>query len=372
MILFIFLFLPVLTSIFLWVKFRKKTTPLEFFIPLGLCLILIFISKLIVETHNLKSVEYWGSLIDKVEYYEDWNEYVHRTCSRSCCCDSKGQNCGTEYYDCSYVDYHPERFEITTTNGETESVNKKFYLYLKSLFGNSSFVDLGRNFYTNDGDKYFSKWDRSFEKNYPVTTIHFYENRVKKSKGSVFNFSEVDDSTKVFYDLKQYPERKDLQVQAVLGDDTAKYANSLLNYYNGLLGPEKEVRMFLLVFRNQPQIAAEYQRSYWKGANMNELVLAVNVGQDSTITWSSVISWTTNEKLKVLLEDEVRNKKYDPVSLVYTLSAFAKDFERRDFKEFSYITITPGTVSIIVTGILCLLVCIGSAFFIINNEIDNL
>lgn len=62
----------------------------------------------------------------------------------------------------------------------------------------------------------------------------------------------------------------------------------------------------------------------------------------------------------------------DPNQIIDVISgAVSQGFVRRDFEEFNYIKILPDTYSIIVTGILSLLVCIGTGYFVVRNEIDE-
>ena len=57
----------------------------------------------------MNDTEYLGYYITKASYYEPWNEYIHRTCTREVYDgrDSDGNpKYRTEHYDCSYVEYH--------------------------------------------------------------------------------------------------------------------------------------------------------------------------------------------------------------------------------------------------------------------------
>src|ERR1035437_8712691 len=124
MILFGALLFPFISVFILYIFFKHKTTWWELALPLVFSLLFIIIMKVTIETLQVTSKEYWGSLVSKAEYYEEWNEYIHQTCTRSCCCDSKG-NCGTETYDCSYVQYHPAEYWIKTTSGENIQIRSE-------------------------------------------------------------------------------------------------------------------------------------------------------------------------------------------------------------------------------------------------------
>src|SRR5690606_26786934 len=126
----------------------------------------------------------------RVEYYEDWDEWITQTCTRTCCCDSKG-NCSTETYDCSYRKYHPQKWGIVTTTNEYVSITKHQYREIKSYFKNERFIDLNRRFYRKDGDKFISEWQKDSGSAIPVSTEHSYVNKVKAADQSVFHFLPV-------------------------------------------------------------------------------------------------------------------------------------------------------------------------------------
>lgn len=374
------LIFPIILVVVLWVYFKRETIWWEFILPFLVTLVFVVVSKLLIETSQVQTKEYWGSFISRTEYYEDWNEYIHQTCSYECCCDSKGNNCQTIYYDCSYVQYHPAEWMVITTTGESFYVTEKQYLYLKKKFNNESFTELGRNYHTNDGDEYYSTWQRDSVTAVPVTTTHYYENKVKAGDYTVFNLKKVDTTDVKNYHLFDYPSIEydgygKMDMPAVLGDNSllGRYADKKLRYYNAQLGHKKEVRMFMLVFEDKPSIAGDYQQSYWVNANMNELVVCVGVdSKTKNITWCKPFSWTRNEKLKIELRNFIINQKqFNPHLIVdYMATSADKGFTRRDFKEFDYITIEPSTGAVVFVYIASLLICVGIGYWSVQNEFD--
>lgn len=363
------LLIPVLVAFILFKYFSHKTVWWEFFIPLIASLIFITTSKMIIESAQVSCKEYWGSFIKKVEYYEDWNEYIQQTCE--CCCDEDGNNCDT--YDCSYVDYHPAYYQIITTTNETISISEGEYLKLKRHFGNDFFTDMHRDYHTNDGDLLYSMWEGDSVKAIPVTTIHTYENRVKAADQSVFHFEPVNDSDKTKYDLKDYPKIYSYyKMNTVLGDDSpdARLANKKFQYINGLLGSKKEVHIFVLVFKDQPVNAAIKQKWYWSGANMNEFVICIGTDSKRNVTWCQPISWTKNETLKAEIQRYVQQQKQLNLCKLadYTQIKIDEGFKRLDFKQFNYLTVDPPLWAVILTYFLTLLLNFGLSKWIIDNE----
>lgn len=360
----------------LFAYFRKRVAWWEYFIPIPTSIVLVVIMKLIIEQVQVTSTEYWGSIVERIEYYEEWDEWVTQTCYKECCCDKDGKNCSQESYDCSYRAYHSPYWQIITTTGETISITESEYHAIKKILGNETFEDLHRSYYTIDGDKYYCTWDGSEARAVPVTTVHSYENRVKATDLNVFHFEKVDDSTKAHYELKDYPAKHNSYAQnALIGDNTpdAVQANKKLNYINGKLGSKKQVRVYLLIFKNQPQDAAMYQEWYWAGGNKNEFVVCVGIDQSRNVTWCKPISWTPNETLKIETRDFVSRQKQVNLTEIaqYLETAVDQKFVRRQFKEFDYLTVEPPTWSIVLTYVLTIMINIGIWYWVVNNEFDE-
>jgi len=371
--------IPIFTAIMLFIFFRYKTLWWEFAVPLASSFLFIILMKLIIEVSQVQSKEYWGSFISKVEYYEDWDEWITQTCTREYACgtDSEGNTeyC-TETYDCSYRDYHPPYWQIVNTIGETVYITEQEYNRLSKFFGNQKFADMHRDYYTDDGDMYSCNWMNDSIKAVPVTTTHYYENRVKVADQSVFHFQKVDTGDIRRFKLKEYPYiSDDYKQDALLGDYTedAKLANVKLKYINGLLGHKKEVRLFVLVFPNQPIDAGFYQEWHWSGGNMNEFVVCIGTDASRNVKWCHSFSWTPAEKLKTDIKQYVISQDKLNLSALsdYLQSQADKQFIRRNFEEFNYLTVEPPTWAIILAYILTLCLNIGLSFWIITNEYEE-
>lgn len=365
--------IPFIVAFVLYKYFKRDTSWWEYFVPLIVSVILIISSKAIIETSQVSSKEYWGSFISKAEYFEEWDEWIDQTCTRECCCDSKGENCSTETYDCSYRLYHPAYWQITTTIGERINISESEYARVKKILGNESFQDLDRDYYRIDGDEYYSIWRRDSATAIPVTTLHYYENRVKAADQSVFHYGKVTKQDIEKYKLKEYPKIYNYyQMASVIGDSSvdALIADKKINYVNGLLGHKKEVRVFVLVFKNQPIEAALYQEWYWSGANMNEFVVCIGIDNDRNVKWCKPMSWTRSEILKVKVKSFVQEQgKLNLQELAYFMqNSVDREFLRRDFAEFNYLTVEPPTWTVFLTYFLTLLVNIGLSWWIIHNE----
>ena len=155
----------------------------------------------------MTDTEYLGYYVTKVSYYEPWNEYIHRTCTREVYDgrDSEGNaKYRTETYDCSYVDYHPARWTMTNNVGNEIYISEnRFNIIARKFNVHPVFVDMHRHYHTIDGAKYEHRFDGNRNKMYTLTSSHSYKNKILRSR-SIFNYSEVSDEVKKEHRLFDY------------------------------------------------------------------------------------------------------------------------------------------------------------------------
>lgn len=370
------LLIPVVTAIVLLVFFSHKTVWWEFLIPFGLSIFLIGMFKLGAEISQTTDTEFWTGWGYEARYYEDWNEYIHRTCTREVCSGTgERRSCHTEFYDCSYVDYHPEYWIVHESNGQKLRITESKFNELSKRWNNKSFVDLRRNYHTNDGDMYVSKWDQSLSTMEVLTTAHSYENRVAATN-NVFTFPEVEEETKKRYGIWNYPPiYRDWKQPSLLGVDSSHEASVALNKLNARLGREKQVKFFILLFHNKPLEASLVQEDAWKGGNKNELVLTIGIDTEWKVQWARAFSWSDREAAEVYVKEvalKQQNQRLDLLKIVNeSYPIIEKHFVRKHFEDFSYISVQPTTFQIILTFVLTLLANIGISFFIVKNEFQE-
>jgi hypothetical protein len=366
------LIIPFITGAILYIFFKKDLHWVEYGVLFLASLLVVVIAHFCVQSKAYTN-EFWGSVVTEARYYEEWNEYIHQTCS-TCVSHDKNGNCTSEiHYDCSYVETHSPYWELSTTIGENYSISEEYYNYLVKLFGNKMFVEMNRHYYTKDGNMYKTSWDNSFERCYPITSIHTYKNKIKVADASVFHFEEIDDSTKAYYNLKDYPSVDALQQIAIIGDDSSDWIinNSKLMRYNGILGPKKQVKIFILIFKNQPIEAGNYQEWYWSGGNMNEFICAIGIDNQRVIRWNKVISWTTSEKLKADVNQFITAQgslKLDTL-VDYVATKVDSEYVRRDFSEFDYLSVQPKNSTIFIVYLICIGMCFGVSYWSVTNDI---
>lgn len=369
------LLIPATVGLLLHYHFHKKVLWWEALLPLLPVLIGIPVTKLAVETYQTSDTERRGGWVVEARYYEDWNEYVHQTCTRSVSC---GKDCTREEtYDCSHVDYHPPYWEVEDSNGYIRSITKKEFEWLAERFKSRVFVELYRHYHTDDGDLYRARWAGNDDAFQPYVTSHTYENRVQAAEGVLDYHKVLDPKQKGLF---EYPRLTNpFNDRAFLGDCPGwPQADGLLQKANATMGRNKQIRFWFLVFKNKPVTIAREQEAYWIGGNKNELVTCVSLDKDNQVQWAHVFCWSPegyagNHELKIEIRDALlAQKPFDPVAAVKVAIAKAKEkFKRKSFKEFSYVHVEPPWWAIWLIYILTCLLTGGMAWYIMENEITD-
>ncbi len=323
----------IVTFIFYYFK-KHEFTWWEFFIPIASVLVMIIISKLIINYSSVRFDEFWGSTITAVYEEEPYNYWHSETCSRSVPCgtDSEGNTeyC-TEYYDCSHQDdVGPSWWAVTDINerfGITEKQHDELVLQFKTK---KAIIDSRRNHDSRDrcvssnGTKFEGKrvgemshvyqtlWNGSDDTRKAYVSQHSYVNKVKASDLSIFNISLVNDEQADSMGLFKYPEYRGdglfsytqgLDYPTILGENVSKKTQEKFKRLNGKFGVSNELRLWILIFENKPMSIAQYQENYWVKGNKNELVVCIGK-KGNEIQWSHAFSWSHSDILTV----EVKNK----------------------------------------------------------------
>lgn len=382
------LLIPVVTAFVLYQFFGHKTAWWEFAIPFAASIILVLIMKFATELSQTSDTEYWGEPLKEAIYSEPWDEEVPcrhpKYCERYNSCksrDSKG-NCqgGYEEYQCGYqhaydVDYHSEYWEVTTVSGNSSYVSQAEFNRLVNKWGNKAFVDKHRDYHSIDGDWYVSTCPNDDSKIECFVTEHTYENRVQASH-SVFNYPEVEEKDVAFYGLYDYPAITERYKQVSIlgsGDSSQRRAENKMQILNAKLGPKKQAKVFILIFKNKSDDVAYHQECYWKGGNKNEFVVCIGIDNNNNVKWCRPFSFTEVQEVKI----ETRNyvQEMGQLNLANLADFLYKEidtkFQRKHFREFSYLTVEPKTWHVVLTFVLTIIINVGLSMWIITNEHDR-
>lgn len=349
------LIIPVIAFLFLYFFFHKLVW--QIIIPLIISLILVFSSKCIVEYVQCQDTEYWAGWMEKATYYEAWTEQCTRVVT-----DSKGKS-HTETY---YV-YHSPYWTVVDSNSITINISKRKFKELCEKFENKKKVNIFRlNQIGWGGDSYVTYWDKKEKNKEIVSTSHSYQNKILASK-SVFRFRDITSDEKK--DVFGYPKIENYyDMPSILGYEN-KNAERKLSLVNAELGKTKQIRIWILVFRDQSLDAAINQENYWQGGNKNELVLNIGIDKEDNVLWGYVFSWTEKEILKSLLKDVINEqKKLNLSKLIDDAKPLIEEhWVRKNFSDFNYLEIEPPWYAVFVTYFLTLIINVVFVIVVVKN-----
>ena len=338
----IILLIPIVVAIFLFFFFKKDTTWWEYCLLIAPSILFFFIFKYSVIGYEESDTEYLGNYITNVTYYQPWNEYIHRICTRTV---GSGKHMHVISYDCSYVEEHPEQFAYTLNTGEEEITTAEDFYNIKRHWNSKAvFRELDRNYYTKDGDAFDTKWDgrkltcktRTFEET--------YKNKVRASH-SIFKFEDISKSKANKIGLYDYPERdRDYaQQEQVLGLKKKDRAGvQMIEYINGVYGYKKQFRTYILMFYNKSINVAQKQREYWEGGNKNEFIVCIGVDSvTNKIQWCYPFSWQDTPLLEAKTKQVlIPDSKFSLYRYACWLDKnVSKNWQRKNFDSFDYINV---------------------------------
>lgn len=374
----LFFIIPIIVALLLLFFYKKEVTISEAlgivipsFIIIGLCYLISYINL-------TQSVEYHGDYAVKITHYDEWDEWVHRICTRQVPCgtDSKGRvRYRTETYDCSYRDYHPERWVITTNSNDELYVDKVMFDKIKHLWNvEEHFLDMHRDYYTIDGDAQYYEWDNNTSKLFDITTTHSYTNKIKASK-SIFAFEDIDHTEAKDIGLFDYPKVVDYEQNPINGyRKITKADEQSLRMVNGLYGGKYQIRVFLNCFYNKDLSISKKQQSYWVGGNKNEFV--INVCLDSLsnkLLWIDAFSWMDEPKLEVKTEQFIRDLDTLNMSKIseFLYKEIPTSWKRKEFEDFEYLSIELTETQFYITLFILIFYVIISSIIFIKNDLKN-
>lgn len=372
MMIWFILLIPIVAILILLFNFKRQMTWWEYVLLFIIPVAVIAITKVASVSSQTKDYEVWNAYLTSARYVEAWSTWVVETCSKEVCTGSgDDRRCHTEYYDCSYCNDHREYWEAYDNLGNSYRISESQFNYLCSKWKNKTFKELNRRIKRHgscgvDGDEYITQYNNVFEDMVPIASRHNYENKIQASK-SVFNFQKVDTVDIRELGLYEYPPIDMWNYNPIIGGNSIA-ASQRLQKWNGKLGSFKQVHILICVYKNKPFESALMQENYWVGGNKNEFILCIGLDDENKIEWTHVISWTEQEKLKIDVREDVKDMPYDLMKIVdYTADKVSKQFVRKKFADYDYISIKPTGTAIVVAFIITLVLTIGlSVFFVLN------
>ena len=360
--------IPIVTAGILAFKFREKTALWEYAVVLVPSLLLFFALKYSFVYISSLDKEYLSDLVSKITYYEDWDETVMVTHTRTVSCGNGKTR--TETYVVPERRYHPKRYVYETVTGETNDVSEDEYkLICYKLNMPAVFKDMHRSYRSKDGDAYVTSWNRTRENSYPVTWTHLYQNKVKASSYSIFKYGNMSEEEIKENKLFDYPEIKNNDQNPILGFNATDTDIDAVRYLNGYRGPKNQIHVFILCFNNPSLEVSEMQKAYWQGGNKNEFVVCLGV-KNNTVIWCNPFSWSDEPMLEVKTRDyfikhpDINFKDYAE----WLDTQIDKNWHRKEFNDFNYLSIELSIGWYIAILIIILCYNVGISYWVITNE----
>lgn len=376
------LLIPILAVIVGWVLFKKEIVWWELFIPTAGSILFILISYYSMKTYTLSDTEYNGFIVTEARYYEAYETWVKKTCSRTYSTGSgKTRTTHTVYYDCSYCDYNSERYTIIDTKGNEIDVSlAKYNSLMKQWRGKPKFVELNRDIdyrggCGKDGDMYFFTWDKQAHTSETTTYEKSFTN-ILKSNHSAFNYPDITEEEAKKANLYEYPEINGYNYQtSVLGLENTKIKNKwgftkTLDHINGAYGSQYKVKVFTIFFKNKDINTAFLQEAYWDGGNQNEIVVCIGVDKYGKFEWVKPFSWCDNKRVLIDIREELMSANNPNAKVFHQTyyNAIRTHWKFKSFKDFNYLSFEPTSGQLIFVYLLTLIISVATVWWCVTNN----
>lgn len=361
--------IPFITALFLLIVFNKKMVWWEYLVLILPSLLFTLITQLIMVSINSSDTEYLGGYVNRITYYEPWDEMVHVRHTRT---NSDGEE---EVYYTWEREYHSERYTYIDNESNWEHyLSKKEYEIIKKRMGNKAvFRDMHRDYHRIDGDAYDIYWDKTIEHLYDITTPHSYTNKIKASQShTIFKYSDISEEDAKELGLHEYPDIHLMNQNPIIGRYASDKDKQRIKYINATYGKTHQFRVYMLFYEGKDIEISEQQKAYWQNGNKNEFVVCLGTQRDSVV-WCNPFSWCDEPKLEALTRDYfIQNPKVD-------IDAYGKwlqnqiptKWKRKEFSDFEYIHIGLSKGQYIALIIIMILLNIGISVFLVMNDIKN-
>ena len=361
--------IPFITAMFLLIVFNKKMVWWEYAALILPSLLFVLLTRVIMVSANSNDTEYLGGYVNRITYYEPWDEMVHVRHTRT---NSDGE---TEVYYTWEREYHSERYTYVDNESNWEHyLSKKEYETIKKRMGNKTvFRDMHRDYHRIDGDAYDIFWDGKVETLYDITTPHSYTNKIKASQShTIFKMGNISPEEAKQIGLYEYPEIHSMNQNPIIGRNVLDKDKQRIKYINATYGKKYQFRTYILIYENKDITISEIQKAYWQNGNKNEFVLCLGVQRDSVV-WANAFSWCDEPRLEVKARDYfIQNPKLDINQYGEWLQTqIPTQWDRKEFEDFAYIRVGLSQGQYIALIIIMIILNIGISIFLVKNEFNN-
>ena len=292
-------------------------------------------------TASMYDKEVWNFKVKSIKHEEEWTTKERRTRQVPCGTDSEGR---TKYRTETYyvTEHHGPYWKAKDEYGKTRKIGRKNYEKWKKVWGNERKTGEHRGSAAGfsraiTGGIFECNWPKTFETMYPMSSVHRYKNKVRKSP-SVFNLGEPTEEM-----IKAYPrpaEKKNTAPVVHYGVGLAGVDDLYLRRVNAELGPRHQIHTLLVPLGKDDRYKVQEILKAWQGPNKNELV--VFFGHDNgKPMWCEVHSWMDNTTIHGMLMDKMMEQQFSTDEYAKALMELVpKYWVRKEFADFDYLKVT--------------------------------
>lgn len=382
------LIIPAIFTICVTVFHHKYVKVWEILVVWVVSIITIALAQFTSEKFAISDDEIWGYNSVKASYDEPFQYWgtcsEEYACGTSCTGSGSSRSCSTRYctryYPCKK--WGGDTAWLTTQTSNKFTISRDYFSSIeRKIWANSKTIELHReNDYKiiQDGDRRESSWPGDYISSIPIAIAHTYENRTKRS--SSIRFMKVTEADIKKLQLFNEPKVSGYSSKALYDQSNQAWAKAgkYFQYLNGKLGPNRNLHIIVLIFRDKPLDVVRYQQGYWRNGNKNEFIICIGATKIGTVEWGDVISWTEVESLKIDFRDYItqRMKTVNEESLIslakYSEIELGKRFIKPEFtKKYHHLSAAPSLFSVITSAIVVLLVNVGVGIWIVKNDFTN-
>lgn len=364
----IVILIPFISAVIALIFFKTKVVWWEYLMLTIPPLLLVVLFQWICLKSNQTDERYETYYVNKVTYYEPWNERKTRTVTYTV---KVGKTTQTRHRVEHYTEYHPAEYVALLNDSSKIQCSKEVFENIGEYYGTQKqFRDMHRQFYTIDGNAYEYYKSNDTVKYFDITKSAVYINPIQDSK-SIFTHNDITKEKAEKMGLFEYPKVKDYTQDFILGVSVPDKHSEAIKYLNTRYGYDKGIKLFILFFKDKEVDITEYQKDYWRGGNDNELVVCLGYDTETKkISWCECFSWCDEPVL------ETATKHYflsHPVVNLIGYKNFIEpyiqnEWNKKDFGEFEYIDHEMSVGQEIVLFILVMIYCVGVLYWVVIND----
>ena len=366
--------IPVLIGAVIWFT-NHKIVWWEWLMGAGASMICASIMHFIVSRAMTTDYDTFSGHVETATYYPWWQshhlEAVYKTETYR---DSDGNTQTRQvfsHYRDVYTD-HPERWEVscyfgTYLRSKDYDISKSKFEEIVSKWGSPVAQEVYKpDFHKGDRNIYVVSQNGQYV--FPVTTLVYFENKIKASK-TLYDFPPVPEGVQVY----DYPTHDLFQSNRLLGNAAQDFSIREIDLLNSRLGPLKKVNLIIVGFGDSPEgiVLGHYLQARWIGGKKNDLVVTYGGTDPLKPKWVYVFGWTDSEIVKSSITSILLTHGASDAVLPLISQEILKNYEIKEWRDFQYIRLNPPTWSYFVFIIFMGVSQTGLYIWFHHNDIDG-